>query len=504
MVSLASEVVPGNIWLRTLNLGVSNLQGNWLRVVAESTKMPSSLCGVSSFGFSGTNAHAILAASKSEPSQDAMHPWASQSVGPSPLQSIAPIAEVVPVPPVVPMGQNLEYVFSLKWETNLTDVGSETNRKYLVLSRWEDRDVLPANPGDVYIRACWNCPPGVANSAGIKEVDLNEAESFQELVIAEAHGAAGILLVCPRSQVDDHPKPDSEALFCCLHLLQALLKWRESRLPRVVVITCGAEFVEGLQETLNLSQAPVLGFVRAAAVEYPGQLYLMDVLPGERLDLSHFAWQRPRQALRLGSSRHQTLIQAQVAPDWASVEGKTFVVSGGFGSLGFEATRWLAKQGAQRLLVLSRSAQKHTQKLRDFCREFPATTVLAQKCDVAEQSEVNHALSLLQPSPVHGIVHSAGSAAKVGLLKDLERNAFGELQQSGVYGSWALHRASEAWHLEHFVLFSSSASVLPMAGQAPYAAQTAFLDQLADLRRLGGRVGSVINFGLWGRGWGRS
>ena len=61
-------------------------------------------------------------------------------------------------------------------------------------------------------------------------------------------------------------------------------------------------------------------------------------------------------------------------------------------------------------------------------------------------------------------------------------------------GATTFHQMPE---IEHLVLFSSLAAVLPMAGQSAYAAGNAFLDGLADHRRAAGRPAVSINWGFW-------
>ena len=466
---------------------MAELQGDWLQVVIEAVSVSAQAAGISSFGFSGTNAHVILASKNpvlpALPAPKAFrrqnHPWAFDLS-------------------VSKESAGKDYLFSMEWRDEAHSAhGTSGTQTYLVLSQWEDRNLLSA-PG--CIRACWQCPPERAMPADEDIIEVaTDLEGLQRLVHAMSNVSAAILL-CHQPQFAGCPDPDLHSLCCCLHLLQALMssKAQQLRSLPVMIITSSAECL-GHKETMNLSQAPLLGFVRAAAVEYSGRLHLMDVLPEELgdLDLTR-AWRWPRQAFRARSCLHQVLVaeNSQLASSKQTVvKGQTFVVSGGFGALGFEASSWLAREGVERLMLLGRSARTHK------IPRMVDTEVLACQCDISDMQQVEWALSSAELGQVHGIVHAAG-AASIELLQALKSSAFDELRGSAAYGAWNLHEASEELqslkHLAHFILFSSSASVLPMEGQARYAAQNSFLDQLAAHRRQLGRSAVSINFGLWG------
>ncbi|GAA4944870.1 hypothetical protein GCM10023238_08710 [Streptomyces heliomycini] len=80
----------------------------------------------------------------------------------------------------------------------------------------------------------------------------------------------------------------------------------------------------------------------------------------------------------------------------------------------------------------------------------------------------------------------------------MDRTAFDTVYTPKVLGAYLLHRHLQDEPLDHFVLFSSIASLLTTAGQTNYAAGNAFLDALAHHRRARGLPALSIDWGSLG------
>jgi acyl carrier protein len=81
------------------------------------------------------------------------------------------------------------------------------------------------------------------------------------------------------------------------------------------------------------------------------------------------------------------------------------------------------------------------------------------------------------------------------LLQPWDR--FARVLAPKVAGAWQLHAMTQHLPLDFFVLFSSAAALLGPSGQANHAAANAFLDALAQHRRLQGLPALSLNWGLW-------
>ncbi|MEO0373357.1 MAG: SDR family NAD(P)-dependent oxidoreductase, partial [Cyanobacteria bacterium P01_A01_bin.17] len=97
-----------------------------------------------------------------------------------------------------------------------------------------------------------------------------------------------------------------------------------------------------------------------------------------------------------------------------------------------------------------------------------------------------------------GIFHAAGTLDD-GMLKTLDWKQFTTVAAPKINGTWHLHQLTQALELDHFVCFSSMASLLGSPGQGNYAAANAFMDALMHLRHVQGLPGLSINWGPWGK-----
>lgn len=176
----------------------------------------------------------------------------------------------------------------------------------------------------------------------------------------------------------------------------------------------------------------------------------------------------------------------------------TYLITGGLGGLGLSVAQWMVQQGARHLALMSRSGTSTAaQEAMDAMEEAGAQVTIA-KGDVTQEEQVAKVLAGIGQSmpPLRGIIHAAG-VLDDGILLHLTEERFKKVMAPKVDGAWNLHNLTLNDPLDHFVLFSSVASVLGSPGQGNYVAANAFLDALAHYRHTLGLPALTINWGAW-------
>jgi acyl transferase domain-containing protein/acyl carrier protein len=177
----------------------------------------------------------------------------------------------------------------------------------------------------------------------------------------------------------------------------------------------------------------------------------------------------------------------------------TYLLTGGFGGLGREVARWLARNGAGRIALVGRRGAD-TPGAIELIEELRllGSYVTAHAVDIAVPQAVLQLLrELHEPkTPLIGIYHAAG------VLEDHLLGYMSPVHIQRVFrpkagGAWALHEAAKhvGAALEQFVLFSSIANLVGNSRQANYCAANGFLDGLAQFRHSYGLPALSVNFG---------
>ncbi len=183
--------------------------------------------------------------------------------------------------------------------------------------------------------------------------------------------------------------------------------------------------------------------------------------------------------------------------DWKPPRG-TVLITGGTGGLGPHVARWLARSGAEHLLLISRRGGEApgAQELRTELEGIGAEVTLAP-CDVADREQLEALIaSIPTERPLRAVVHAAG-VLDDGVIDSMNPERIDRVLAPKAQAALHLHELTRDMDLSAFVLFSSIAGTMGGGGQASYAAANAFLDALATDRRAQGLPATSVAWGAW-------
>jgi acyl transferase domain-containing protein len=199
-------------------------------------------------------------------------------------------------------------------------------------------------------------------------------------------------------------------------------------------------------------------------------------------------------ARRLGRARRG---QRAGGRTWEPPRG-TVLVTGGTGGLGAHVARWLARSGAEHLLLVGRrgSEAPGAVELRDELSDLGAGVTVAA-CDVADRERLAALIaSVPAERPLRAVVHAAG-AGGYGAIDTLTNADLAATLAPKAEAALHLDALTEDLEIQTFVLFSSIAATFGSGQQAHYAAANAFLDALAANRRARGLPATAVAWGAW-------
>ncbi|WP_128382159.1 type I polyketide synthase, partial [Streptomyces cavernae] len=252
-------------------------------------------------------------------------------------------------------------------------------------------------------------------------------------------------------------------------------------------------------------QAQVRAVAQIAGLEEPdGWGGLIDLAPGWTGADLVAALTSDEDQLRIGADgpSARRLVRApagRVTRPWQP--RGTVLITGGTGGIGGHLARWVAGQGASRVLLVSRRGAHApgAQELREELRTA-GVEVGFGACDVADRDALAAVLADIPAEhPLTAVLHAAG-VGDYREVRELDVAEIAHAARGKVLGARHLDELTARLDLDAFVLFSSGAAVWGSAGNAAYAAANAALDALAADRRGRGLPAVSVSWGAWGAG----
>ncbi|MDC3955567.1 type I polyketide synthase [Polyangium jinanense] len=345
----------------------------------------------------------------------------------------------------------------------------------------------------------------------------NDHESIVVDVLGDGKDCRGVLhlfgldaapfeLATPESLVTDLDHGPTSVV----HLARALLAMGYRDMPRLCLVTRGAQGVGDDPAAISVSQAPIWGLGRTLALEHGELKCKMIDLPVEgsedevALLLREAAThdQENQVALRREGRYVARVARAQrdtagASPLVLTSEGD-YVITGGLGGLGLSLAQWMVDKGARHIVLVGRRGPDERAAAAIEAMNKTGANIRTVAADVSRREDVDRLLETVarEGRPLKGIVHAAAVLDDHTIL-ELSSENFRRVFGPKALGAFHLHHATKHTPLDFFILYSSAASLFGSPGQGNYTAANAFLDALAHHRMRNGLTALDIQWGAF-------
>ncbi|SHN40668.1 type I polyketide synthase [Chitinophaga sp. CF418] len=282
-----------------------------------------------------------------------------------------------------------------------------------------------------------------------------------------------------------------------LQIVTLTEKIRLASCERFIIITNN---VHQHHTTANLQSSMLWGFFISLKHELEHvQLHIIDISASEYdPSLALISRQLPSSGLQFVIRNGQWLIPTleeqpivQKTKTLSVQKDNTYLVTGGFGSLGALVVQWLIQKGARHIVLTGRGPLKEILSSQWEQRGCRITYIRMKPGESLQQHLLTAGITSIK-----GIIHTAG-AINDKLLISHTAESFASIFEGKVQHAWELHQLSLQWQPDFFVLFSSTVSLTGNAGQTNYGAANYLLNTLAQLRKAQQQPCVSICWGPW-------
>ncbi|KAH8652666.1 putative polyketide synthase [Tricladium varicosporioides] len=174
----------------------------------------------------------------------------------------------------------------------------------------------------------------------------------------------------------------------------------------------------------------------------------------------------------------------------------TYVIAGGLGGIGRCIARWMVKNSAKHLILLSRSTS-HSKAATGLLQELRTKGVQVSTpiCNVADANSLQDALYSCNSMPsIRGCIQ-ASMVLQDAQFSNMTIDDFNAAIRPKVQGSWNLHSLLPPG-MDFFILLSSIAGIIGSYGQSNYSAGNSYQDALAIHRTSIGEKAISFDLGV--------
>jgi acyl carrier protein len=409
-------------------------------------------------------------------------------------------------------GSVLTEIVGLRF-VSLDDRATDNPRDWLHALDWQPDSARPARtlPSGAWVVLADRGGVAERVRALLPDVDVRVVSSALDLGMDRIAGVVDLTALDTSADVVDAVHQSCRRAADLADLLE-----RQRDPAELWLVTAGAQ-ATGSDHEIRPTGAAVWGFGRALSQERTGlRTVLLDLDPAaaparlaEQLADAVSVAPPGESAIRNGQRLVPQLKPFTVAAKTSRPvlrADAAYLVTGGFGGIGLAVADWLGQCGARRILLAGRTALPPRSAWhgldpdsRDGLRtkailrlEAAGVTVEPVVLDVGDRAAVAEFVGTYQREhrpPVRGVFHLAAVLADE-LTTGLTDAGLATVLGPKVGG--AVHLDEFFPDVDQFVLFSSAAALIPLPGQASYAAANAFLGALAARRG-----GLAVHWSVW-------
>ena len=464
-----------NAQLRALNQHVcGEVRSVACALLVQLSALTTSSGGVSSFGYSGTIAHALAACDGGGEVLPLGHCEYSSDISSDGVErqmaALRSRRYEVTNSHCDVHARNLLLSRRRRFDWRSVIITSDAIRMQLYSTSW-----TPLTPASVAPPA----PCVLLTKSSVSGYTAAMLLSWRALVMVFPPGVSGI--------------PSLHGVLLGLALTQSLVG-HATVPPHVLMLTCHALASSGGPMVPNAAHSGVWGVAGVLRLEHP-------TLHAQSADISHGARHAALPAIHAPLSevemawRGEARCAARLRACTAGVQRDATpgcgmcTITGGLGGLGLCAAAQLLARGMAGVVLSSRSG--HVQRNGQDGKTPLVVLSMAVVVTISDVGDAADALALLTRRCCSSILHAAG------VLRDmlLRAMAASDLEASFVPKAIAashIHAIGACTPPEALALFSSIASTFGNVGQANYAAANAYLDGLASCRRQHGCLATSL------------